>query len=164
MPANDYYINQGPGWQPFILALVNDLDALLGEENWYVEQVKEKFGTLRFYWQQTGGDVPYAQPDALVIAAEALSARTCEVCGKPSEGPQSSKSGWLYTLCDEHREENARTGDPAWKMADLMIRRELANNLTAEGVEITMKDWGKKGLTTYEKWQRARGMSEGVFT
>jgi len=63
-----------------------------------LDQVKEKFGTLRFYY--TGGD-EYIR--GLVSMAESMSGVTCEVCGNPgtTEGP-----GWITTLCEEHR--NAR--------------------------------------------------------
>lgn len=60
-------------------------------------QVKEKFGTLRFYID--GGDETI---NALTSMAESMSARTCEKCGAP--GKLRGKT-WLYTACDEHTEE-----------------------------------------------------------
>jgi hypothetical protein len=57
-------------------------------------QVKEKFGTLRFYCD--GGD-QYTQ--GVLDMAEAMSAVTCERCGDSAEireGP------WYRTLCDQH--------------------------------------------------------------
>jgi hypothetical protein len=59
-----------------------------------VDQVKEKFGTLRFYYQ--GGD-DYIS--GLVSMAESMSGVTCEVCGKPGK---STRGGWIQTLCVEH--------------------------------------------------------------
>lgn len=59
------------------------------------EQVKEKFGTLRFYYH--GGD-DYIR--GLVTMAESMSGLTCEVCGKPGS---LNDVGWLMTLCEEHR-------------------------------------------------------------
>lgn len=59
------------------------------------EQVKEKFGTLRFYYR--GGD-DYIR--GLVTMAESMSGLTCEVCGKPGS---LNDVGWLMTLCEEHR-------------------------------------------------------------
>lgn len=58
-------------------------------------QVKEKFGTLRFY-------VHRATPEqyAYINFAESMSAVTCEVCG--GRGKRNN-SGWLYTRCKEHR-------------------------------------------------------------
>lgn len=58
-------------------------------------QVKEKFGTLRFYY--TGGD---DKIDGMVRMAESMSARTCEECGSPGK---SNSYGWITTLCDTHR-------------------------------------------------------------
>lgn len=57
-------------------------------------QVKEKFGGLRFYY--SGGDDTI---DNLATFAEALSERTCDVCGAP--GKQSG-GGWIVTRCKEH--------------------------------------------------------------
>lgn len=59
-----------------------------------VGQVKEKFGTLRFYY--IGGDDII---DGMVRMAESMSAVTCEECGAPGK---TSGRGWLVTLCDEH--------------------------------------------------------------
>ena len=60
-------------------------------------QVKEKYGTLRFYYN--GGD-DYI--DGVVSMAETISAKTCETCGAPGE---LREGGWLRTLCDEHAKE-----------------------------------------------------------
>jgi hypothetical protein len=59
-----------------------------------VTQVKEKFGTLRFYY--IGGD-DYIS--GLVSMAESMSAVTCEVCGTPAK---AKDDGWIRTLCDSH--------------------------------------------------------------
>ena len=59
-----------------------------------LDQVKEKFGTLRFYY--SGGD-DYIS--GLVSMAESMSGVTCETCGKP--GTQTS-GGWIKTACVEH--------------------------------------------------------------
>jgi hypothetical protein len=54
-------------------------------------QVKEKFGTLRFYLTQ-GTEEMYAITDE----AERKSAKTCEECGKPGK---LRGHGWVYTRC-----------------------------------------------------------------
>jgi hypothetical protein len=59
-----------------------------------LDQVKEKFGTLRFYY--TGGD-DYIS--GLVSMAESMSGVTCEICGKPGT---STSGGWIKTACVEH--------------------------------------------------------------
>lgn len=59
-----------------------------------VDQVKEKFGTLRFYY--TGGD-DYVR--GLVSMAESMSGVTCESCGNPGK---STGGGWIKTVCEAH--------------------------------------------------------------
>jgi hypothetical protein len=59
-----------------------------------LDQVKEKFGTLRFYY--TGGD---DEISGMVRMAESMSGVTCEECGNPGE---RRGSGWIYTACDTH--------------------------------------------------------------
>jgi hypothetical protein len=61
-----------------------------------LDQVKEKFGTLRFYY--SGGD-DYIS--GLVSMAESMSGVTCETCGNPGK---TVGGGWLTTLCKEHAE------------------------------------------------------------
>lgn len=57
-------------------------------------QVKEKFGTLRFYYY--GGD-DYCR--GVESMAESMSAVTCEVCGNTGK---LRAQGWYRTLCDVH--------------------------------------------------------------
>lgn len=81
----------GPGWKSIIDPLISQAD----KESVRVEQIKEKFGRLRFY-------VNYAS-DALydlIDQAEEASAKVCEMCGKP--GVLMSKGGWMKTICAEH--------------------------------------------------------------
>ena len=61
------------------------------------DQVKEKFGTLRFY--TSGGDDYTRGVEAM---AEAMSSRVCEQCGAPGK---TNAEGWLTTLCEEHRKK-----------------------------------------------------------
>jgi hypothetical protein len=61
-------------------------------------QVKEKFGTLRFY-VDGATDIQYNY----IEFAEMMSGRTCEVCGKPG---QTYYMGWHRTLCNEHANED----------------------------------------------------------
>lgn len=62
-----------------------------------VDQVKEKYGTLRFY--TTGGD---KLTDGMIWFAENMSARTCEICGMPGK---MRGNGWYYAACDEHTQK-----------------------------------------------------------
>ena len=67
-----------------------------------LDQVKEKFGTLRFYY--TGGDDII---DGMVRMAESMSGCTCEECGNIGK---SRGGGWIHTYCDpcEEARELAR--------------------------------------------------------
>ena len=60
-------------------------------------QIKEKFGTLRFYYH--GGD-DYIR--GLEAMADSMSARICEECSKPGK---VRSGGWIRTLCDDHAQE-----------------------------------------------------------
>lgn len=60
-------------------------------------QIKEKFGTLRFYY--SGGD-DYIR--GLEAMADSMSARLCEDCGKPGK---TGGKNWIKTQCREHRKE-----------------------------------------------------------
>jgi hypothetical protein len=63
-----------------------------------LDQVKEKFGTLRFYYQ--GGD-DYIR--GMVSLAESLSGVTCESCGNPSE--VQNVGGWMRSICNSCEEK-----------------------------------------------------------
>lgn len=65
-----------------------------------VDQVKEKFGGLRFYYH--GGDEAVS---GMVRMAESWAASTCETCG---ETGTLRPGGWIRTLCDKHEEEYQR--------------------------------------------------------
>ena len=107
----------GDGWYQIINALCANIQS---HTDWWntnretrpvveqvvVEQCKEKFGTLRFYYE--GGDDQIA---GMVRMAEAMSEVTCEVCGN---GGTLRGGGWIKTLCDHHHEEReqARLNSP----------------------------------------------------
>lgn len=65
------------------------------------QQVKEKFGGLRFY--VVGGD---DITEAFISFAETMSLKICETCGNP--GKQQSDRGWIHTACDPCFEKRAR--------------------------------------------------------
>ena len=56
-----------------------------------LDQVKEKFGTLRFYY--SGGDDVI---DGMVRMAESMSGVICENCGNPGD---RRGGGWVHTYC-----------------------------------------------------------------
>ena len=61
-------------------------------------QVKEKYGTLHFYY--CGGNELIG---GMVWLAERLSASVCEVRGEPG---QLRGGGWMRTVCDRHANDS----------------------------------------------------------
>jgi hypothetical protein len=92
---NQVYWECGPGWKKLIDPLIAACDRLRAR----VDQIKEKYGTLRFYYTPPDGGWCDELED-LVDAAEEESNRTCEMCGAP--GTMRTKKFWLKTLCNEH--------------------------------------------------------------
>lgn len=72
----------------------NDID-ITPKVNWIeIQQIKEKFGGLRFYYE--GGD---DEISGMVRIAERWTNKTCETCGNKGE---RRSGGWIRTLCDFH--------------------------------------------------------------
>jgi len=96
-------IETDAGWWPIIEALCGNIQRHTDwpgrpvVEQVVVEQIKEKFGGLRFYY--SGGDEKIA---GMVQMAESWAARACERCGAPGV---SRPGGWVRTLCDAHNQE-----------------------------------------------------------
>jgi hypothetical protein len=90
----------GGGWFDLIDELCDNIQKYIDQNprrnvpQVVVEQVKEKFGTLRFY--VSGGD---DLTRGMIWFAESMSGRICETCGKPGE---RRGNGWINTACDEH--------------------------------------------------------------
>lgn len=106
----------GKGWYPLIEQLSHTIQSHIdhaqkqGKEcpQVIVQQVKEKFGTLRFYYQ--GGDEFI---HGAVWLAESMTSMLCEQCGGLGE---RRSGGWVRTLCDQHEAEyQARIEEQARK-------------------------------------------------
>ena len=61
------------------------------------KQIKEKFGTLRFYYG--GGDEFIRGLDSM---AGSMSSVICENCGCPGESRSTKKNHYIRVLCDKH--------------------------------------------------------------
>lgn len=89
----------GDGWYKILdemcAKLQNYLDTYPNIEQVVAIQVKEKFGTLRFYY--SGGDDAC---DRMIQKAEEKSERTCEITGEP--GRLMVKNGWYKTVSDKY--------------------------------------------------------------
>jgi hypothetical protein len=98
------------GWYDLLDDLMSKLDFLSKTSGVQVvaDQIKEKFGTLRFYYStivngEKINEVIFGIIGNTVDAAEKMSENTCEVCGK--YGELRNKNGWLKTCCDKCAEE-----------------------------------------------------------
>lgn len=96
-------IDTDDGWYTLIDSLCSCIQHHIDQRKGEVPQVeatqvKEKFGGLRFYY--IGGD---AYVDGLITLAQALSYRTCQICGNPGRVTAGS---WVYTYCQAHADEN----------------------------------------------------------
>lgn len=102
---NDLGTLVGPGWWPALEEAMVGITGLLElnpGSSCQVQQIKEKFGGLRFYVQlkcQANEDAFYAAARSYIEAAEVKASQTCEACGAP--GKLRNKS-WLKTYCDAH--------------------------------------------------------------
>ena len=102
----------GKGWYPILEHLCSNIQQHIDWQNKnhekhpvvdqvVVEQIKEKFGGLRFYYQ--GGD---DNVHGMVRMAESWAGIACEECGGIGK---RRGGGWVRTLCDVHEaERNAR--------------------------------------------------------
>ena len=90
----------GDGWYNILNQLMGNIQHHIDWKNRKEEvvaqvtldQVKEKFGTLRFYY--SGGDDAI---DGMVRMAESMSGVTCEECSAPA---QTHGPGWIRTICE----------------------------------------------------------------
>jgi hypothetical protein len=107
------WIDCDAGWY----AILVDLDAKLSrlDPDYTVLQIKEKFGTLRFYCTtQAADNDARVRFDELVHRAERESAATCERCGRPGV-LSSTRGGWYKTLCGRCADEPVASGGSTYR-------------------------------------------------
>lgn len=95
----------GDGWFDIVYNLSKEIDSIAGkyglENERYPKafQVKEKFGSLRFYVVYNGADsVVIDEIEGAIDRASELSIKTCCECGGPAESHR--EGSWIYTLCE----------------------------------------------------------------
>ena len=97
------------GWFNLINKLCSDIYSIMKKHGILVvaDQVKEKFGGLRFYIHIDGDTHQsiYDKVYELIDKAEEKSFRICEVCG--AEGEVRGKQ-WLTTRCDKCYDEEEK--------------------------------------------------------
>lgn len=94
------YLSVDAGWYPLVIATDRQLTRL--DAHYRVLQIKEKFGTLRYYsWlsiDDAGSDL-FDDMYAITDDAERASARICERCGAPGILHRSRRIR-VKTLCN----------------------------------------------------------------
>ena len=125
------------GWYDLLSEICEKIQSVYDkngrEPDIVIDQIKEKFGTLRFYYH-FGGDAPaihafdclgqgslrfhpgkgdnlHEEISKIVEWGEKKSGEICEHCGSP--GSMKVQNGWYRTLCDEcfALEESIRFGE-----------------------------------------------------
>lgn len=127
------------GWYQLIWDMCTEITAAyeaVGESvDIVVDQVKEKFGTLRFYYHPEDQPIAIHAFDSLsgggfrvwpgsleihkkaaeiVARYEEMSGHVCEICGAP--GILRTDLGWVQTLCDEHYQNRVERAKHRHKM------------------------------------------------
>lgn len=105
----------GDGWFDILDKLCHALQ-FHADKNSYPQvvanQVKEKFGGLRFYYhveetedsKNCKWDRPASYLDGMIDFACAMAAMTCESCGAKAQIGRSG-SGWVTCLCDDCKKQ-----------------------------------------------------------
>ena len=113
-PGWGRWISCDKGWFPILVEANEQLEFI--DPNYEIHQIKEKFGTLRFYFN-TEFDYETIQHkimESIICYAEEKSARTCEVCGTNEYGKtvKNRQIGyWYKTECLECAKERGYEED-----------------------------------------------------
>ncbi|MCO6387485.1 hypothetical protein [Aliihoeflea sp. 40Bstr573] len=92
----------GIGWEKILTDFLTTVEQECpGGKGFEIRQVKEKLGTVRFYFALKNVDEAAARRiyDAETLL-DARSLHTCEICGE--RGRLRSAEGYRFVACDEH--------------------------------------------------------------
>jgi len=82
------------GWVPIVRKLCEDVEEIdVGID---VHQIKEKFGSIRFYYTTLSSREDINE---LIKDAQSQAKRTCQRCGEPGE--DRSVNNWITVLCND---------------------------------------------------------------
>ena len=169
------------GWVDLAFELGKDIEDLCKLANCelpLIQQIKEKFGTLRFYYNTLNSQYPKIIEKsirALVLQAENRSSTICEICGKFGE---TRVDGGLYkTVCKEHQgssitvfeyEEMMKKHYEERRRAKEEVEQNPKPKKTYFGLEIKdgnlIKESDIKNLPFYEFWlESAKGSTCAII-
>lgn len=130
--------DHGDGWFWLLDQLCNSIQGYIDSSNKYnsedkqiaqvvATQVKEKFGTLCFYY--SGGD---EHIDGMVSLAEDISGSICEYCGTIKD--VGVTSGWISVICKDCHEKTDNRKNLEWKSIDehKIMMKEFENKIIDE--------------------------------
>lgn len=98
MEYRGVYLEIGGGWLPIVEPLID----FVIDNGGRVNQVKQKFSELRFYYDEPE-DIEWEDFDKEVAEAERIAQQTCEMCG--DLGFRTSYGYTVAILCERHTEE-----------------------------------------------------------
>lgn len=108
------YVSTEAGWDKIVQPLIK----FVVDNGGTVDQIKEKFGGLRFYYSKPNSMYEeYSEEqeklweafEETVSAAEEESYRTCEFTGNPGKPMNKGGFGWIKTVSAEIAEEQGYT-------------------------------------------------------
>lgn len=92
-----------PGWwKAFGEQMIAEIDEVLKKyniENFEINQIKQKFATLRFYYTLTDIREANKELNAIISKYEHISAKTCIYCGRPAH---FMSCGYILPFCWRH--------------------------------------------------------------
>lgn len=99
-------IDTGDGWYQLLYDMCREITEVLETAgkplHIVVDQIKEKYGILRFYYHfedaESGWDGVHQKIAQIVEKYENKSEEVCEICGR--EGTLRTDLRWIQTLCD----------------------------------------------------------------
>lgn len=99
-------IDTGDGWYQLLYDMCREITEVLETAgkplHIVVDQIKEKYGILRFYYHfedaEPGWDDVHQKIALIVEKYEDKSESVCEICGR--EGTLRTDLRWIQTLCD----------------------------------------------------------------
>lgn len=104
-PYELFYIECGRGWEKLYQPIIDKIEELnktrTEDDKIVITQIKEKWGTLRFYVNNAPQEIY-----DMISKAEERSQVVCEDCGY--ENPEKVRTafigGWARTICDRCRQ------------------------------------------------------------
>jgi hypothetical protein len=128
----------GEGWHAMIFDALQKIDALVGGDasKFKIGQIKEKFGSLRFYCfvdDESAADEVFAIAEEI----EARSATMCESCGAPAQ--IHGYGGWYACLCPHHamieiERREMKIGATGWRLGRIDERPAIIDKATGREI------------------------------